>query len=236
MLKAVFFDLDGTLLPMDEKEFTKAYFHLISEKVKDYGYDKEKLIKTIYSGTEKMYYNDGKKTNEEVFWDFFVEVYGKEKLKDKAIFDDFYVHEFKNLKKCCGPNPLAKEIAKFVKDKGLISVLSTNPIFPYQGTMTRMGFVDLKEDDFDFITAYENSSFCKPNPKYFEVLLKKYNLKPEEVVLFGNNDVEDYLCAKKCGIECYLVGNNLILHEDLHLHFKHIKMEEIIGVIEKLCK
>lgn len=29
MLKAVLFDLDGTLLPMDEKEFTEYYFGLL---------------------------------------------------------------------------------------------------------------------------------------------------------------------------------------------------------------
>ena len=68
MLKAVFFDLDGTLLPMDEEKFTNLYFHLISEAVKDRGYEPQKLIDTIWQGTKLMYKNDGNQTNEEEFW------------------------------------------------------------------------------------------------------------------------------------------------------------------------
>lgn len=33
MIKAIFFDLDGTLLPMDEKEFTNLYFELLANKM-----------------------------------------------------------------------------------------------------------------------------------------------------------------------------------------------------------
>ena len=39
MLKAVFFDLDGTLLPLNEEQFVKVYFGSLYLKVKDLGYD-----------------------------------------------------------------------------------------------------------------------------------------------------------------------------------------------------
>lgn len=231
MLKAVFFDLDGTLLPMDEQEFTKVYFDLISNKMKDYDYDKEKLISTIWSGTKKMYENNGAKTNEEVFWNCFKDIYGIEKIKDKEVFDSFYLNEFKNTINACGKNDEALNIVKYVKNKGLKVILSTNPIFPYQGTLTRMNFVNLKESDFDYITAYENSSYTKPNPKYFKVLLNKFDLLPSEVILFGNNDIEDFYCSFQAGITCYLVGNNLILHEDKHINCPKIQINEIIKTI-----
>ena len=32
-LKAVLFDLDGTLLPMDQNAFTKGYFKLLAKKL-----------------------------------------------------------------------------------------------------------------------------------------------------------------------------------------------------------
>ena len=32
-LRCVLFDLDGTLLPMDQEEFTKAYFHQLAKKL-----------------------------------------------------------------------------------------------------------------------------------------------------------------------------------------------------------
>ena len=110
MLKAIFFDLDGTLLPMDENEFAKGYFGLLSNKMEKYGYDKNQLIKVILAGTEAMYKNDGNKTNEEVFWDYFKGIYGKEKLLDMPYFEEFYRNEFKKTKVFCKDNPYAREI------------------------------------------------------------------------------------------------------------------------------
>jgi hypothetical protein len=233
MLKAVFFDLDGTLLPMDEEKFTNLYFHLISEAVKDRGYEPQKLIDTIWQGTKLMYKNDGNQTNEEVFWNYFGTVYGIEHLQDKKYFDEFYLNQFKKVKNACGENPYAKDIIKYAKEKVGIVVLSTNPIFPKNGIITRLAFLDLLEDDFDYITTYENSFHCKPNPKYFQDLLYKFSLRGDEVILFGNNDMEDYLCAKQVGIDCYLVGENLILHEDAKVDVPKIKISEMKKIIEK---
>ena len=72
MLKAVFFDLDGTLLPLHEDEFIKYYFETLYSVLKDKGYeDKNKLFSSIMEGTKAMYLNDGKRTNREVFYDVF---------------------------------------------------------------------------------------------------------------------------------------------------------------------
>lgn len=233
MIKAVFFDLDGTLLPMDEEEFIKVYFISLYKKVAYLGYEKEKLIKTIWDGTEAMYKNDGTHTNEQVFWNLFKKYYSEDKLKDKEIFDSFYINEFKSTKNVCKDNPLAKEIVNFCKNNLKYTILSTNPIFPYAGTLTRMSFIGLKKDDFDFITAYENSSYCKPNPKYFEFLLNKFNLKADEVILFGNNTIEDAYCAAQVGIKTYLIDGNIIDKKGLLDKFEIIQMNEVIPTIKK---
>ena len=84
MLKAVFFDLDGTLLPLNEEKFLELYFKLICKRMAPLGYVSEELVKVIWAGTKNMYLNDGSKTNEEVFWQEFERHYGKDKLVDKA--------------------------------------------------------------------------------------------------------------------------------------------------------
>ena len=233
MLKAVFFDLDGTLLPMDDKEFTKGYFYMLYEKVKHLGYeDMKELISVINDGTVAMYKNDGKETNEKVFWKLFEGHYGKKVYEHMPVFDDFYSNEFKKTKAFCGENKLAKDIVKYAKENVGLVVLSTNPVFPLVGTKTRIEFIDMKPEDFDFITSYENSSYSKPNPQYFIWLMEKFNLKPDEVILFGNNDYEDYACAKKAGIDCYLAGETLIIHDELKLNPPIIKMDDVIKTIE----
>ena len=233
MIKAVFFDLDGTLLPLDEDVFIKLYFKLMSEKMCEYGFEPNELIHNIWNGTKLMYKNDGSISNEEVFWKYFQSVYGEEVLTNKAKFDEFYTNEFKQLKQACKDNMYAKEIVDFVNSHNLKCILSTNPIFPKVGTLTRMSFVDLKESDFDFITAYENFNYSKPNPKYFLELLNMYNLKPEEVILFGNNELEDAWCANQVGIKTYLVGDFIIKNDKLIQKAPIIKMDEIVNIIKK---
>ena len=75
MIKAVFFDLDGTLLPFNEEEFVKTYFGLLFNYLKDYGYDKENLFNALFGGTALMYKNNGEVTNEVVFWENFKKIF-----------------------------------------------------------------------------------------------------------------------------------------------------------------
>lgn len=54
MLKAVIFDLDGTLLSMNEDEFTKGYFSLLCKKLSKFGYEPNELINVVWQGTKSM--------------------------------------------------------------------------------------------------------------------------------------------------------------------------------------
>jgi len=113
MLKAVFFDLDGTLLPLNEDLFIKVYFKQLAKRLCPLGYEPNKLIDAIWNGTKLMMKNDGSKTNEEVFWSYFKECYGDESIKDKEYIDSFYTNEFKETKNVCEDNPYVKDIIKF---------------------------------------------------------------------------------------------------------------------------
>lgn len=236
MIKVVFFDLDGTLLPMDENMFVKGYFKMLYEHVKHLGYKQDELINMIYAGMKAMYENDGTKTNEEVFWDQAVKMMGSKVLDDKWAFDEFYKTEFYNTKKLCGYSDEPRKIIDYLHKKGIPVALTTNPIFPFEGTKARMSFVNLRPDDFILVTTYENSSYCKPNPKYFEACLSKLGLKPDEVILFGNNTKEDGDCASSLGIKTYLVNGYIIEDEFSTGTYERINMEDIIGVINKHIK
>ena len=69
--KMILFDLDGTLLPMDQDIFVKTYFGLLAKKLANYGYDPEKLIQSVWAGTGAMIKNDGSLSNEDRFWKVF---------------------------------------------------------------------------------------------------------------------------------------------------------------------
>ena len=84
MITTVLFDLDGTLLPMDQEKFIQDYLGRMSKKLAPYGYDPQQLVAGIWNGTAAMVKNDGSRTNEEVFWDVFNAVMGKNCTQDDA--------------------------------------------------------------------------------------------------------------------------------------------------------
>ncbi len=215
-IKAVLFDLDGTLLPMDQDIFVKAYFGGISKKLSTRGYEPEDLIKVIWKGTEAMIKNDGNGTNEEVFWNFFKGVYGERSSDDMPYFDEFYKTEFDKVSAVCGNTPEAKNIVERLKKSGLRVALATNPIFPSIATEIRIRWAGLTPEIFEFYTSYENCRFSKPNPNYYLDIVEKLGLKPEECVMVGN-DVGDDMVAEKIGMKVFLLTDNLInkQNEDL---------------------
>ena len=86
MIKAVFFDLDGTLLPMEQDVFTKAYFGSLAKRLSLIGYDSDRLIKSIWAGSASRVKNDGTKSNEDAFWESFNRSYGKMRERTKTVF------------------------------------------------------------------------------------------------------------------------------------------------------
>ena len=71
MITTVFFDLDGTLLPMDQEVFLNAYMGGLAAKMAPHGYEPKLLVKSIWKGTGAMVMNTGSKRNDEVFWNTF---------------------------------------------------------------------------------------------------------------------------------------------------------------------
>ena len=94
MIKHVLFDLDGTLLPMDQNEFVKYYMPLLAKRFVKYGMEPKALIGTIWKGVEAMVLNDGSTTNEDAFWKCFEKISGLSKAEVEQETLDFYANEF----------------------------------------------------------------------------------------------------------------------------------------------
>ena len=102
--------------------------------------------------------------------------------------------------------PNHKPMIERLKSAGLDTVLATNPLFPECAVATRLNWVGLSESDFSYITNYDNSTFCKPNPKYFTELLEKLGRKPEECFMVGNSVPEDIIPTNGLGIKNFLLS------------------------------
>ncbi len=232
-ITTVLFDLDGTLLPMDQDAFTKGYFKLLAKKLLPYGYEPQQLINSIWSGTEAMVRNDGLVTNEEAFWARFGEIYGEKAGKDKPIFEDFYAQDFQLAKQFCGYNSEAAKTVYELKGSGLRVALATNPIFPSYATESRIGWVGLSPSDFELYTTYENSRFSKPNLNYYSEIMGRLSVSPQECIMVGN-DVGEDMVAAKLGMKVFLLTDCLInkADEDISI-YPHGSFAELREYISK---
>ncbi len=213
-IKAVLFDLDGTLLPMDQDEFTRGYFKLLAKKLLPHGYDPDLLVKAIWHGTAAMVINDGSCTNEEAFWKDFANTYGQKTLADRPLFEEFYAVEFQNAKELCGFTQAALETVTMLKAEEMRLVLATNPIFPAIATESRIRWAGLEPEDFELYTTYENINYCKPNLDYYREILRRLHLSAEDCIMVGN-DVREDMVAGQLGMKTFLLTDCMINPDSL---------------------
>jgi FMN phosphatase YigB (HAD superfamily) len=216
MIKNILFDMDGTLLPMDQEIFTKAYFKLLCKKLAPYGYNPEQLISAVWEGTGAMVNNNGEHSNEELFWGAFSKVLGEKALEEREIFDDFYVTDFNLAKDFCGFNEESGRLVKNLKAEGYNLVLASNPIFPMVAQKNRLSWAGVDSNAFSYITSYENSRHCKPNPDYYLEIADKLGLNPKECLMIGNDLSED-VPATKIGMKIFIVTDCLINKENVDI-------------------
>lgn len=208
-IKAILFDLDGTLLPMDQDAFAKGYFSSIARKMANHGYEPALLIDTILKGTAAMVGNDGGCTNEERFWECFNKVFGERSEDQVRAFDRYYAENFDSNVKFCSPDPKAAEAVKALKERGFRLILATNPLFPPEATRKRIIWTGLQPSDFELFTAYDNATFCKPNLSYYTEILEKLSLDAKDCLMVGN-DVDEDMIAEELGMKVFLITKCLL--------------------------
>ena len=234
-IKAVLFDLDGTILPMDQDGFIKKYFsELTAFIVTNGGYDPKAFAGSMVKGIEAMIGNDGSQTNEEIFWKVFASVHGEEKTKnDLPLFERFYEEKFINTKTVCSFSQKSKEIVDYLKSQSIKRVLATNPVFPSVAIYARTEWAGLAVQDFELITTYENIGYCKPNPAYYADIAKRIGVEPTECLMVGN-DTSDDLSAKEIGMDVFILTPCLINKGNVDIsNLPHGDFDDLLSYIKK---
>lgn len=233
-ITTILFDLDGTLLPMNQDVFVKAYIGGLAQEAEKHGYEPMTMTSAILAGTAAMVKNKGEKTNEEVFWDVLAQTYGEEIFKEYHMFDEFYRTDFQKVKDVCGYEPRAKEVIDYVKSKGFRVILATNPLFPSVATESRIRWAGLYTENFECFTSYENSHYCKPNLDYYREILDNCKLDPEECLMIGN-DVGEDMVASQLGMKVFLLTDCLInrKNEDISV-YSHGGVDDLLRYINTM--
>lgn len=233
-IKTFLFDYDNTLVTLDEKAFSEAFF---IEMHKYFPEIEFKLFsKASIESTRAMIESDGTKLLSEVYEDKFSEIipnFPREKILSTII--DFYKTDFTKLKKFIKVN----EKAIFTIKKLLVSekevVIATNPILGHPAQQVRLKWLNLDEDKV-LITSANEYNFAKPRVEYYQQLIDTLQRKPEAMLMIGDRLTHDITPAKACGIKTYYIENNTINNisfGEQNLEIKHEPDEK--GTIEDLC-
>ncbi len=215
-IDTVLFDLDGTLLPMDQDLFIRDYFGRLAAWLAPYGYDPQETVQAVWKGTAAMTANDGTMTNEERFWLVFDQVTGRDNRSSYDVFDTFYRQEFPKVQASTGFDADCAAIVHDLKEAGYTVVLATNPLFPRVATQERMRWAGLDPHDLVMVTTYEDCSFCKPNPLYFKEITDKLGIDPRKCAMIGNDAGED-LPAGSLGMDVFLLTRDLINSKNIDI-------------------
>ena len=230
MIDTIMFDLDGTLVRFSQDDFINAYFSELSKVFIRLGLDARAAVKGVWAGTKAMVLNDGTMLNTQRFWDAFsgfMNIKGSELEAVESACDNFYTNEFNAVKSVVKPSKIPKRLVRAMAAKGYTLVLATNPLFPPCAVDSRLGWIGLNRADFQHITHYENSTFCKPNLAYYREVFEKIKKSPEQCIMVGNNPAED-MCAGELGAETYLVTDYMENETGIDITaFQHGTIEEL---------
>lgn len=236
MITTILFDLDGTLLPMDQDIFAGAYMKGLAVTAAPYGYDPKEFINSVVAGTRAMVKNDGSKSNEIAFWDALANIYGDIIRSQIDVFDEFYRTDFQKISEVCGNTSKATEAISQVKSLGFRVALATNPLFPSIATESRIRWAGLNPKDFETFTSFETSHFCKPNLNYYKEMCEIIGVSPKECLMVGN-DVSEDMIAEKLGMKVFLLTDCMINKEDKDISvYPHGSFDELMAYIENLCE
>ena len=203
--RAVLFDLDGTLLDSNMETFLPHYLKRISARVAGIMPPQE-FVAQLLRSTELMLDNDGRMTNEELFAADFYPAIGRPRVEMEPIFDAFYAEEFPSLQQYTKRKPEARRVVQRIFELGYDVAITTNPLFPETAVRQRMAWAGVDDFPYRLVTTYENSRFCKPNPRYFVDVAERLGYPTGDCLMVGDEEMD--LAGALVGCPTFLVQSS----------------------------
>ena len=232
--QAILFDLDGTLLPMDEPLFVSALTMGLIQCLSDDHASFAKIGKGLQQSLVHVIGNDGSCTNRQAFANYYdanVDSIGLHVTLDQT--EPYYHGAFQEVvMQTCGCDPEAADLIAYIKQTETPVIVATNPFFPRIATHTRIRRAGLDPEDFTEITTYEDYHYCKPNLEYYKELFTRTGFDPHKCLMVGNNVDEDMI-ARHLGCDVFLVTRDLINKHNADItQFAHGSLGDLKNILQ----
>jgi FMN phosphatase YigB (HAD superfamily) len=207
-ITTLFFDLDDTLLGNDIEKFIPPYFRSFAAHLSNL-VDPQVFINRVLAGTQAMIANrNPRRTLEQVFYDTFYPGLGVTADQITPYINSFYAERFAALQTETSQIPAARQAVQWALESRLRVVVATNALFPRSAVLQRLAWAGVSADEFDYslITTIEFMHFAKPQPEYYAEVLALTDSRPEEVLMVGNDWLQDITPASVMGIHTYWIA------------------------------
>ncbi|MCD8119836.1 MAG: HAD family hydrolase [Lachnospiraceae bacterium] len=213
-MNTIIFDLDGTLLPMEQDAFEDTFYKSLHHYFQGLGYESEALKNALENGMTAMLENNGFQSNREAFETVIDTAYGKKASKFFRDYKKYFRKDFDIARLNTRPIPDAPNCIRTLQTKGYSLVLASSPFLPEEAILKELDWAGLSRHDFLYIATYENSCYAKTNLQFYRSLPKKIGRTPGDCLVVGNDVAED-MCAVAVGFDVFLIKDCLVNRKEL---------------------
>jgi len=210
MIKAVFLDLDNTLLHNPDRGFAIEYLRLADAYFSQHhGYTN--FAETLRQTIPAIINSDApSQSNHSVASNLLAEQFDVATAIIDQQLQSFYQTEFPKLKNCTASMSEAELLINLLNEHNYQVVIATNPIYPAIAVQQRLNWAGISDQilDYAFVTHSQNMHFAKPRTEYYAELLARVGVEPDETLMVGDSLKNDIVPAKTLGIHTFHISTH----------------------------
>ena len=230
-IKAIGFDIGGTLVnynkPLNWSQSYRDAIKFMCEKNNlDFTEDRFENAKSVLNKyNTRVNPREEEVTSDVIFGEIF-EKWNEDinKIKQsKKTFYEFFQRE-------ASLYDDAKELLNFCKENNIKCSVYTDVAYGMDDEFSLKDIEEIK-DYIDLKLTSENVGYRKPNKKGFEIMLEKFNCKPEQMIYVGDEQ-KDIIGPQSVGMKAILIKRDNKIKE-FGQDYTITKLSEIIEVIRR---
>lgn len=206
-VKAVFFDLDETLI--DAPRGLEASHEAVAEKLCDYFFvsdseiNQKEISRKLSDFDDRM--NLKRFYNRDLWWPEFISELDIDREFDSSQIEDLSRTYWKTYIEAAVPYPDSKSILEYLSEEGYRLGLVTDTDGSEVSKRKRISEYDFSDYFEVIVIGGEDTPGTKPHSEPFELAASKLSLSPEECVMVGDKPFTDIKGANSVGMVTILV-------------------------------